>query len=220
MDIQIRKAGPNDVEFLVETIVEAEKSGGDIFSYTTIFGLDEAESRKYIHRMLEEEVDGCELSVSSFYVAVKKGVLIGAVSAWIEGLAGPSSILKGNLLQVTLPKSCFKSLAAAGRMLNELQFDHKNDTIQLGLVYLTSAARGKGLVKDLIHFAVSDLKMHNPQIPCDEVYVQVFGGNIPAIKAYEKVGFDVADSKQSACQDAGKYLPSNSKLLMKLKLNR
>jgi len=217
--MQIRKADLNDIGFLVETIVEAEKSGGEIFSYTTIFGLDEAEAKQYIHRMLEEEVDGCELSVSSFYVAVQKGVLIGAVSAWMEGIAGPSSILKGNLLQVTLPKSCFKTLAATGRMLNELHFDHKNDTIQLGLVYLTSAARGKGLVKDLIHFAVSDLKNANPQTQCDEVYVQVFGGNITAIKAYEKVGFAVADSKQSACKDVEQYLPSRSKLLMRLKIH-
>jgi ribosomal protein S18 acetylase RimI-like enzyme len=218
--MQIRKAHLNDIEFLVETIVEAEKSGSKTFTYHTIFDLDEAESKRYIRRMLEEEVDGCELSVSSFYVAVQNGVLIGAVSAWIEGLMGSSSILKGNLLQVTLPKTCFKSIASLGAMLNELHFDYKNNTIQLGLVYLTAEARGKGLVKDLIHYAVADLKKSNPKIQCDDVYVQVFGGNIPAIKAYEKVGFAVVDSKKSAYKNIEQYLPSNSKLLMKLKLNR
>ena len=50
-DFIFRHANINDVSFLVDTIIEAEKSGTDILSYTTIFGLSEKEARKYIGEM-------------------------------------------------------------------------------------------------------------------------------------------------------------------------
>ena len=46
----IRDGNINDIPFIVETIVEAEKSGTNIFSYNTIFGLSEEEAKKYIEK--------------------------------------------------------------------------------------------------------------------------------------------------------------------------
>src|SRR5487761_2666622 len=110
--IIIRGAAIRDVAFLVETIIEAEKSGTDVLSYSTVFGLTEDDSRKYIAEMLLEEVDGCEISISSFMVAEIDGKPVAAVSAWIEGIERvQSKILKGNLLHFTLPKECIERVA-------------------------------------------------------------------------------------------------------------
>ena len=76
-----RNATINDVPFLVDTIIEAEKSGTDILTYSTVFGLSEDETRKYMADMLLEEVDGCELSISSFLVAENEGQVVAAVGA-------------------------------------------------------------------------------------------------------------------------------------------
>ncbi len=86
-----RQATIKDVPFLVDTIIAAEKSGTDIFTYSTIFGLTEEEARKYIAAMFLEEIDGCELSISSFLLAESNGHIAAAIGAWIEGNEGISS---------------------------------------------------------------------------------------------------------------------------------
>jgi len=68
---KIRKATLEDIDFLVEAIIAAEKGASDTLSYTAIFGLTEEKTSDYIKSMLEEEIDGCELSVSSYMVVEK-----------------------------------------------------------------------------------------------------------------------------------------------------
>lgn len=213
----IRKAARDDVPFLVDTIIEAEKSGTDKLSYSTVFGLSEMESRTYIAEMLLEEVDGCELSISSFLIAEKNGCIAAASAAWIEGIDGiPSTVLKGNLLNSVLPKKCFEKALAMNLILRDLHIEYIAGTIQLGLVYVKSDFRGLNLVSMLIDEHVSQLQKQAPTL--DAMYVQVFGNNLPAIKAYEKVDFEVVMSKESSNEEILRYLPSNKKIVMKKKL--
>jgi len=215
MELNIRNANLNDIPFLVETIIEAEKSGTSIFSYSTIFGLSEDEAKQYISLMLEEEVDDCELSVSAFLLAESEGKSVGAVCAWIEGNDDiPSSTLKGNLLRYTLPSKCFESLSKLNNLIKELHIDYIDKAIQIGLVYISKEARGRGLVQQLLTEKTDELANLNPHKK--DVYVQVFGNNMPAIKAYEKVGFEIISTKVAISPDIINYLPANSKVLMKL----
>lgn len=215
MSIILRNATLNDIPFLVETIIEAEKSGTEVLSYTTIFGLSESETKHYIALMLEEEIDGCELSVSAFLLAEIDGVVAAAVCAWVEGLEGvSSSTLKGNLLKFTLPEKSFENIQELNTIIKELHIDYINDSVQIGLVYVSELARGKGIVQMLLNEKITQLKeAYNTS---NDVYVQVFGNNIAAIKAYEKVGFNSVLSKNAVNVDIEKYLPSSKKILMKL----
>ena len=215
MKINFRNATPADIPFLVETILEAEKSGTEILSYSTIFGLDESDVKRIIASMLEEGVDGCELSVSSFFLAESDGISVGAVCAWIEGVDGvPSSILKGNLLRYSLPKESLDSAQSINYLIKELHIEYFPNSIQVGLVYVKEEARGQGLVRQLIKHKIAELKLLKPQI--EDVYVQVFGHNIPAIRAYEKLGFQTINLKSSNVEEIKYYLPSATKILMKL----
>lgn len=217
MEITIRPATIADIPFLVETIIEAEKSGTAIFSYTTVFGLSLEEAKKYIALMLEEEIDGCELSVSSFLVAEMQGKIVGAVCAWIEGSEGvPSITLKGNLLQYTLPAKCFETIYAVNPIIKELHIEYIPNTIQIGLVYVSEEARGQGLVQKLLQEKIQQLREENDNL--QEAYVQVFAHNMAAIKAYEKVGFHIFESKTAQSKEITNYLPDASKLSMKLNL--
>lgn len=218
MTITTRKAVLSDIPFLVETIIEAEKSGTPILSYTTIFGLNEEDAKRYIALMLEEEIDHCELSVSAFLVAEQEGKIVGAVCAWIEQFEGVSSTaLKGNLLRFTLPQSCFESIHQLNHLIKELHLEYIPNSIQIGLVYVAEIARGKGLVQRLLSEKIRELKSINNH--CTEAYVQVFGHNTPAIKAYEKVGFTTIETKTAKSEEIVKYLPSSTKIVMKLNLN-
>ena len=216
-EFAIRNATINDVPFLVETIIEAEKSGTDKLSYITVFGLTEEDSRKYIADMLLEEVDGCELSISSFLIAEKNGQIAAAIAAWIEGIEGvPSTVLKGNLLNFTLPKESIDKAMLLNQTLRDLHIEYISDTMQLGLVYVSPAFRGLNLVRLLIDEKISQLHKINSNVT--EMHVQVFGNNLSAIRAYAKVNFKVVMIKESSNKEIIHYLPSNKKILMKKEL--
>jgi len=218
MDIKLRKATLKDIPFLVETIIEAEKSGTHILSYTTVFGLNEDEAKKYIALMLEEEIDGCEFSVSGFLLAVLDGKVVGAVCAWKEGDEELSSAtLKSNLISYTLPEESFKNLVELDPILKESRIDCVDDSIQIGLVYVSLLARGKGLVKKLIDERVKTLS-NNSGKP-EDVYIQVYGNNHAAIKAYNKIGFETVLTKTAKNNKVSDYLPSSIKILMKYNPN-
>ena len=85
--------------------------------------------------------------------------------------------------------------------------------MQLGLVYVSPAFRGLNLVRTLIDEKIRQLLLINPNVT--EIYVQVFGNNLPAIRAYEKVNFKVVMIKETSNEEILHYLPSNKKILMK-----
>lgn len=213
----IRRATINDIPFLVETIIEAEKGGTDKLSYSTVFGLTIEDVRKYLALMLNEEIDGCELSVSSFLVAEAHGQVVGAVSAWIEGNEGiPSSVLKGNLLSYTLPKACIERASSLGYLINDIHIEFAPDTIQLGLGYVLDSFRGKNLSFILVNKQFEILSQLRPDI--SDIYTQVFECNRSSLRAVEKMGFKPVMIKESLKEEILNYLPFNRKVLLKKEL--
>jgi len=213
----IRNATINDVPFLVDTIVEAEKSGTDKLSYSTIFGLTEKEVKKHLAAMLNEEIDGCELSISSFLVAEKNDKIAAALSAWIEGLHGvPSAILKGNLLNYFLPKECFLKAASINSIIREIHIEYTYNSIQIGAGYVSQEFRGNNLLGILNNEIINRLSKSKPDV--SEVYAQIFSCNVPSIKTYEKANFKVIMVKEASNKEILHYLPSDKKILMKKEL--
>jgi hypothetical protein len=209
-----RNATINDVPFLVDTIIEAEKSGTDKLSYSTIFGLTEDEVQKYLFAILNEEIDGCELSISSFFVAEYKGKVVAALSAWIEGIEGiPSAILKGNLLNYTLPKECIERAMSMNELIREIHIEYSPNTIQVGAGYVASEYRGNKLLGFLYNKIIDRLLEVKPDVPT--AWAQIFSCNIPSIRTFEKVGFLEVLTKESSREEILQYLPSNRKILMK-----
>ncbi|MGA2408662.1 MAG: GNAT family N-acetyltransferase [Bacteroidales bacterium] len=209
----IRKATLNDVPFLVETIIEAEKSGTDKLSYSTVFDLSLEEVRKYLADMFNEEVDGCELSVSSFLVAELDGQVAAAASAWIEGSEGiSSSILKGNLLSYILPKKCIQKATSLNPVIRDLHIEYTPDSIQVGSAYVSETFRGKNLCGLLISKQLKFLSQIRPDI--SKVFAQLFECNLPSIRMCEKLGFKTVMKIESANEEVLHYLPFNKKILM------
>jgi ribosomal protein S18 acetylase RimI-like enzyme len=112
-----------------------------------------------------------------------------------------------------LPQRCFASLVDITPLIKELHIDYITNAIQIGLVYISEHARGKGLVQRLLLEKIQQLK--NAIKQDQEVYVQVFGNNTAAIKAYEKVGFQTVATKTTENLEILNFLPSANKILMK-----
>ena len=217
-DYTIRAATMEDVDFLSETILAAEMSGTDRAGLATLFDLTTDQAKDLVVRMLEEEIDGCELSVSSFLVACADDQPVAAVGGWVEGRMEdmPSSLLKSNLIGFTFPKESMQALAERRGAVRGIQIERERDALQIEYVYVRPEHRGNDLAGRLVraHFAQA-----SDQPGVHKAQVQVFADNASAIRSYERLGFTTARSYRSKDPDTLRFLPWNEKLLMERTLN-
>lgn len=212
-DIIIRHATINDIDFLVDTIVAAEKSGTDNFGLAKLFDIPEEEMREYIKTMLDEEIDGCEFSVSSFIVAETNGKVVSAFAGWIEGKNEdelPSAILKSNLVGYCLPVDQVKTSQSKSDIVRPLQIEREADTYQLEYSYTVPEYRGRGVLGKIIDAHEHEAVLNGVR----KIQVHVFDNNPSAIKSYEKKGFKVVKNYESTHPETSLYFPSNTEFLM------
>jgi hypothetical protein len=147
-------------------------------------------------------------------VAEHKGEAVAALSSWVEGKEGiGSSELKGNLLGYVLPRESILKAASVSPIVRKIHMDYLPGTIQKGAGYVLKEFRGRKLFGILTEKMIDHLLQSSPEVT--EVYTQVFGCNLPAIKANEKIGFHIVDSIESDDERLLRILPSNKKYLMK-----
>ncbi|MEZ4790302.1 MAG: GNAT family N-acetyltransferase [Flavobacteriales bacterium] len=205
----IRQATLGDIPFLVETIVAAEKSNSPRMGLSILFDLSEAGTRKLIGAMLEEEVDGCELSISSFLIAEVDGRPAAAVAGWVEGDGEemPSALLKANLIGFTFPPESMALLRERAPIVSGVQIEREKDALQIEYVHTDPAFRGRGLAGELI-------RAHLAKAGPRKAQVQAFADNRVAIALYERLGFHITHTRTSTHPDTIRYLPYHAKVLM------
>ena len=163
--ITINRATINDIAFITDTIVAAETSGTDNFGLAKLFGVDEKTMKGYIHAMLDEEVDGCEMSLSSFLVARHEGKPVAAFAGWVEGCNEddmPSSLLKSNLIGFVLPQECLMRSREQANVVRPLQIEREANVYQLEYSYTLPEYRGKGLMKQIINSHIAEYQRITP----------------------------------------------------------
>ena len=214
LDYSIRKATLGDVAFIAEVIVGAEKSMTDKLGLGTIFDLSEERLKQLLISMLEEEVDGCEFSLSSFFVTLNKGKTVAAMGGWLEGYYDniPSSLIKSNLISYFFSREKILKAQEKSEIIKGLQLEREKGTYQLEYVYVDPDHRGKELTKYLqeAHFAYA--KQLYPGIK--KVQAQEFESNLSSIRTLEKAGFKLAKKHVSYDENILNYLPFNVKVLM------
>ena len=186
----LRRATINDIDFIVDVIISAEKGGTDKLGLSNIFGLSEQELRTFLFQMLEEEVDGCEFSISSFIVAECNGEPVSAFAGWIEGANEdelPSSMLKSNLIAYYFPIENIEKSVKNADAVKDLQVDRPLGTYQLEYAYTKPEHRGQNLLGRIIDEHCKMAKQLGKTV--SKMYVHTFANNIPALKLYEKCGF-------------------------------
>ena len=140
--ITFRQAQEADLDFVVEAILEADRSPGSRTSYCTLFEIEERDFPSILQSMLEEEIEGQELCLSGFLLATVEGEPAGGLSGWVEGEAGlPSGILKVNLLAHVLGRERIARAAERLRVASELEHRREKGAIQLESIYVREAFR-------------------------------------------------------------------------------
>ncbi|MBK9764576.1 MAG: GNAT family N-acetyltransferase [Flavobacteriales bacterium] len=135
--------------------------------------------------MLQEEVEGCEFSISSFLIAEREGEPAAAVAGWVEGLPDkvPSMILKANLLAFTFPMESLVTLRSHGPTLTDLQIEREPHSLQVEYVHVDARHRGVGLAQQLIARHIERARTQEPPVKKGQVYL--FSNNHPAKALYE-----------------------------------
>lgn len=213
----IRKATLDDVDFLVTTIIEAEKSSTNNLGLANYFDITESELRQYLKDILEEEIDGCELSVSSFIVAEYDGVVVSAKGGWLEGKnedEQSSAVLKSNLISYYFPQDKILNAQKKWEIVKDIQIDREWGTYQWEYSYTVPEHRGHHLVPRINEVHIQRAK----ELGAKKIQGHVFASNIKILKVYERSGFKVVRRYTSSHPLTKEYYPDATILLLEKEL--
>lgn len=218
-DYNIRKATIKDASFIADVIIAAEKTVTSKLSLSTLCDLPESKVKELIISMLEEEIDGCEFSLSSYLITEHKGQPVAGLSGWVErGHDDESStILKSNLLTYTLPKENTKTLISNSNLISGLFIDREKMALQFEYAFVMPEHRGKNLIKCMQDVLLANAV--NTYQNIKKIQIQCFGNSVYAINLLTRLGFDQVKKVVIDNKEILNYLPDNTKVLLEKNLN-
>lgn len=215
--ILIRQAEISDIDFILEAILEADRSETDRISYCTIFNLSRADFSNILRDILIEDIQGSELCLTNFLVATIEGKTAGACCSWIEAVDGyPSYLIKYSLLSQYLSEANIEYSKRIGPFIKGLHIDREKQTLQIESVYVNPNYRGLGISGLIIDEHFKQKKLHYPDL--EKAQLIVTDENSSAISAYKKIGFTITQKFKIENEMVLKFLPSNSLVLMEKNL--
>ncbi len=216
-NIKIRKAEFSDIDFIAEAIIESEKSGTSVFSYSEIYEMSEDDFKDILLKMIVEDIEGQEIGISGFLIAEYENEKAGCCCSWIEGETGmTAAMIKSNLMLAFIPEENIIKAASKSSLIREIFVERTKNAIQIEAVYTVSKFRGKGIASLLIDEHIKRQKNKRNDLTIAELIVA--GNNSKAINLYEKKGFDTAVYKKCNNMEILNYLPSDTIILMRKKI--
>lgn len=217
---EIRPATIKDIDFLSETVIQAEKSSTGMCGLANYFSISEEEMRGYVKQMFEEEIDGCELSVSSFIVVEYEGKVVAALGGWLEGDNEdglPSSILKSNLFMYVLPKEIILGSQKNSAVVKDLTVEKEMGAYQLEYSYIVPEHRGQFLIQDLTEAHIARAKSHGPQVK--KIQAHAFEANKVIMLTNKILRFKQVKRLVSTHPRILEFYPYNTIVLMEKYIN-
>jgi len=209
----IRQANNEDIDFLITTIIEAEKSGGDKISYCGLFSITEDEVRSLLRQIFEEEMDGQEICVSNFLIAEIDGKPAGAFSSFIECADGmSSSMIKSNLITYFLDRQKLLSSSSNLLALKAIDIEREKNALQLESAYVYPQFRGRGVIGALINAHIQ--RKLELGFSFKKAQILLMDNNKPAQEAYKRAGFHIAQKKATDDELIFSFMPGNVRVLM------
>ncbi|HSH66091.1 MAG TPA: GNAT family N-acetyltransferase [Bacteroidia bacterium] len=190
-DTIIRRATESDIPFLARMVLLAETSGHELISYKKMFSLPDSDLVKKFEIVLRNEQEGHGLTYRSFIVAEQDGMLAAVASSYIEGEYGSSSHLMTGALMNGFELEQIMRGYKKNAEYKDVQIVKSAGTVQLDSVAILEEFRGKGLLKLIFDAHTENVRKKN----VTELEIQVWAGNIAAIKAYEKLGYKIKIEK-------------------------
>lgn len=217
----LRKATAKDIPFLADVIIAAEMSGSDNCGLANQFEITIEELRGYITKMLEEDVDGCEFSLSNFLIIEYDGEPVAAGGGWREGFNDSemsSALIKSSLISCYIPKENVKKSYLKADIAKEIQINREFGTYQLEYAYVKKEHQGHSLYDWIIEELIERAQKQYTDLK--KVQCHVFEANKAVPLLLRLMGFKVIQKFVSSNPETIHYYPDNVILLMEKYLNK
>ncbi len=213
-DLIFRKANNDDIDFIIEAIIESEKSGSNMISSCKIFNFSENEFKDILKEILTQNIPNYDYYLSGFIIAELNGENIGTVGSWQEAADGTASgMVKATVLFQYLGAAKFKEINKNTKIIKGLTLNRKSGTLQLEHGFTKERFRRQGVFTNVIK---QNIKENLHHISFSKVEGILFNENYKSYKAHLKLGYKVIEGKKVEDPEILKYFPYNSKVLMEL----
>lgn len=214
----LKTATVDYIDFVLEAIIESERSGTDIISYCSIFSLSVEEFKEIIRRALLANIPGQQFYLNGFLIAFDGDEPAATCCSWVEGLEGiSSSLIRTSLLMSLLDRQKLEHTREIQSVIKDLILDREPGTIQIEHVYVKKEFRGRGLSALVINNQI--VNMRGTDVKLKKAQLIVTKTNETALQAYQKMSFRVIDQRYSPNKEVLAILPSNTIFLMEKSLS-
>ncbi len=217
-NVTLSIAQNHDIDFIIEAIIESEKSGSQVISTCKVFGINEEEYKNILREILKENIGDYEYDLSGYLIAKQNDEYIGASGSWIEYRDGISSgLIKTSMLTQYLGKDRIEKMNKNIHLISALTLTRENLTFQLEHVYIREKFRKQGMFSILIK---ENIKRNLLRFPFTKVQTILFKDNFTSFYAHLKLGFIEIETKVAEDNTVLDFFPYNSKTLMELDHNK
>ncbi len=214
-DISFRQATIDDIDFIIEAVIEAEKGGSDLISTCCIFALSEERYKVVLRNIFEQDIENFDYYLSGYLIAESGGNYIGASGSWLEGAGDiPSGIIRSTLLLPYLDKCRISEIKKNTKIISGFIIPREPGALQIEYVYIKNQFRGKGVFSRVV---MENIKRNMDKYSFTKVQSILFKDNTRSYNAFLKLGYKVAEEKSVNDPDILKFFPYNTKALMELK---
>lgn len=208
----IRRAGPDDLHFVVSAILEAERSGSGASAYERVFDLSPAEVRGLVQAMVEQGLEGSELSCGSFWLSLERGAPVAGLAAWVEASDGPgSALLRAAALADVLGRERWQAAGPRLRALRDVDIAREPGTLQIESVYTVPERRGRGEVSALVERAIEDCRARAAHVRRAQILSVV--ENAASARAFARAGFRETRRVTSSAPEVRALFPGSGRIL-------
>lgn len=211
----IRRATKDDIDFISEALIEADKSSTQTVSTCKIFSLTEKDYKIILHDILIQDIEYYDYYLSGFLIAELDGEYVGASGSWFEGGDGtPSGITKTTMLLSYLDKKNISIIQNNIQIIKGLTLTRETGALQIEYVYIREKYRGQGFFTKIVS---ENIKWNLTKYNFSKVQSILLKGNFSSYFSFLKFGYIAVEEKRIDDPQILDFYPFDTKILMELK---
>ncbi|MCL5029595.1 MAG: hypothetical protein M1480_11345 [Bacteroidetes bacterium] len=213
-EVIIRQATIDDINFVIEAIIEADKSSTDMISLCNVFAFDADEYKKILFDILNQNIENYDYFLSGYVIAETNGEYVGACGSWLEGADGvQSGIIKSTMLFPYIKDEKIDEIKNNLQIIKEFTLNREIGALQIENIYVREKFRGCGIFYLLV---TENIKRNKKKYSFTKVQPILLKSNYKSYSAFLKFGYKIVCEKRTHNPEILKFFPYDTRILMEL----
>lgn len=220
LKLTFRHAKKEDISFIIEGFIEAEKGGSNLVPTQKIFDLSLKDLEEALYNFFNDpEIIDCELSLKSYHIAELNNYPIASICLWVEGINGLSS----NAIRMTswfqfLGKAKFDTIKNNIELVKKYALTRFEDYLQCEYLYVSTQYRKSGILKRLLKESLYNYSQNLQSIK--GLQTMLFKENVPSYNFFNSRGFNTNEEVTIGPDALGIYFGHRTRLSMILDIHK